>query len=544
MLRAKSADLTGRSFYRLAARVQLHAFLADPRIYVVAIFWRLLGLHLRSRSMIEPLAGRSPYAYALWLARRTSDRLPVTAGDKPDHARILVAVDVSQGRQGLSETILSLDQAGHNAGFVLIGDEEGDTWADPRPEEAKADWLCLIRAGDRLAPGALSHYAAAADKTASSLVYADDDLTGPGGMRHTPHFKPDWNADLFAAHDFITHAAIVRLDAAALPVSGSAGPGWARRLVCALIADGRVGPEHLPLILHHRAVRPMPQLLVRSSPCFSAERPSVSVIVPTRNRLDLLRTCLSGLLQTSYEPMDVVVIDNDSDDLQTLEFLGRLPDAHHSVLQYGGPFNFSAMNNFAAQAARGEMLCFLNNDIEIPDPDWLGFLTAQAMRPEVGAVGARLLYGDGSIQHAGVVTGIGGGAAHAHRFLQIHDEGYFSRHNLPQFVSAVTAACLVVRKDRFLAVGGFDEVNFPVAFNDVDLCLRLNARGWQSYYEPGATLIHHESKSRGKDSARGNRVRFATELANLKARWQTDQRIDPFHHPDLSRVSEQFVPAI
>ena len=205
-----------------------------------------------------------------------------------------------------------------------------------------------------------------------------------------------------------------------------------------------------------------------------------------------------------------------------------------------GPFNFSALNNAAVKHARGDYLCFLNNDVEMVDGDWLFLLIRQAMRSDVGAVGARLLYPDGALQHAGVVTGVGGGAAHAHRNLRDADGGYFLRDRLPQQVSAVTAACLVVSKEKFLEVGGFDEVDFPVAFNDVDLCLKLNARGWQSFYEPRAILIHHESKSRGSDSAKENRQRFAGELAALKRHWRTDQLRDPFHHPHLSPFCEQF----
>jgi GT2 family glycosyltransferase len=182
--------------------------------------------------------------------------------------------------------------------------------------------------------------------------------------------------------------------------------------------------------------------------------------------------------------------------------------------------------------------------VEVLETDWLELLVRQAIKPDIGAVGARLLYEDMTVQHAGVVTGIGGGAGHAHRFLRRHETGYFDRARLPQRVSAVTAACLVVAKEKFLAVGGFDEQDFPVAFNDVDLCLKLNERGWQSFYEPRATLIHHESKSRGSDATKSKRARFAGELAALKRKWGTDQACDPYHHPNLSRFCEQFLIAV
>jgi GT2 family glycosyltransferase len=210
------------------------------------------------------------------------------------------------------------------------------------------------------------------------------------------------------------------------------------------------------------------------------------------------------------------------------------------VLRHPGPFNYSAINNRAVAEASGELICLLNNDIEMLAPDWLGIMAMQALRDDVGAVGAQLLYPDGRIQHAGVVIGVGQAAGHAHRFLRPQDEGYFHRHALPQFVTAVTAACLVVQRERFLAIGGLDEAAFPVAFNDVDLCLKLNKRGWQSLYEPRAILVHHESISRGFDRDPVGAARFRAELAALQQRWRTDRIVDPFHHPHLSRVSEQF----
>ena len=213
------------------------------------------------------------------------------------------------------------------------------------------------------------------------------------------------------------------------------------------------------------------------------------------------------------------------------------------MVRHDGPFNYSAINNRGVALAGGRLLCLLNNDVEMTDTHWLAMLATQALRAEVGAVGARLLYPDGRIQHAGVVIGVGNAAGHAHRFLRPGDKGYFHRHDLPQFTMAVTAACLVVEREKFLAVGGLDETHFPVAFNDVDLCLRLNQRNWQSFYEPRATLIHHESVSRGLDLDPAGATRFAGELAALKRIWKTDEIVDPYHHPCLSRASEQFAVA-
>jgi GT2 family glycosyltransferase len=271
------------------------------------------------------------------------------------------------------------------------------------------------------------------------------------------------------------------------------------------------------------------------------ELPPVTVIVPTRNHVRLLTTCLEGIVATNYPRLELIIVDNDSDDAETLDFLAGLNPSQFRVLRHPGEFNYSAINNRAAGHASGHLLCLLNNDIEVVDPDWLAIMAFQASRATVGAVGPQLLYPDGRIQHAGVVIGMGNAAGHAHRFVDPASEGYFQRHALPQFVSAVTGACLVVARDRFLSVGGLDERNFAVAFNDVDLCMRLNRNGFQSFYEPRARLIHHESVSRGQDKDPISAARFAGELAALKLLWNTDHAVDPYHHTELSRSSERFV---
>jgi GT2 family glycosyltransferase len=278
--------------------------------------------------------------------------------------------------------------------------------------------------------------------------------------------------------------------------------------------------------------------------------PDLSVIVPTRNRHDLLRVCLDGLQRTEYPGrLEVIVIDNGSNEPATLEYLAQLDTDFARVIRDDGPFNFASLNNRAVESCSSGLLCFLNNDIEIRHTDWLSIMAHQAMHDEVGAVGAQLLYPDGLIQHAGVVIGIGGAAAHAHRTLHPQAEGYFQRHRLPQFVCAVTAACMVMRRDRFEAVKGFDEERFAVSFNDVDLCLRLRDKGWEILYEPRASLVHHESVSRGLDHDPQRAARQAREVRALQQLWHTGDRhpdkghssSDPFHHPGLSPLSEHFV---
>ena len=538
----------GRAWSRawLTLRVHLDAFILDPPTYLKALAWRLRGLKVRSRNSIAPLLGRSPRAYALWIMRNEGDGAEEGQCPAPAGGHIIPVIDCRDGVGGLVATMASLKGAATQP-IILGGPVTVGTVGIARPRELarfaepSGVWLCPLRAGDRLAPGALAtYYAAIAATAGSSLVYADDDLQSPQG-RSAPHFKPQWNADLFQHHDYLTGASIAcaaKETLAALPDAG-----WPEALVAAALGSGGA-PVHLPYVLHHRIERPAPNLPAKPASALPDPPPLVSVIIPTRNQLALLRTCVDGLKRCDYPSVEIIVIDNGSDDPATIDYLSALAKSGLTVLHMPGAFNFSKLNNAAVGRATGDLLCFLNNDVEMVDGDWLSLLVRQAVRSEIGAVGARLLYPDHTIQHAGVFTGIGGGAGHGHRFQREEESGYFERARLPQQVSAVTAACLVVAREKFLAVGGYDEADFPVAFNDVDLCLKLNARGWQSFYEPRAMLIHHESKSRGSDSARSNRVRFAGELAALKSKWRTDERVDPYHHPHLSRFSEQFLIAV
>lgn len=535
---------TRGAWLMLAAHVD--AARLNPRAWFTAMWWRIQGKRVRARAQFAPLLATSARAYRLWLRNE-----PVPELWDEGHKPAIVAL-VHDG-PGLDETIGSL--SGQGVAAVVLGTPEIATLAEAAAHiDWRSDpWLMPLTAGDVLAPRAIAAYRAAAARTHQQVVYADDDILDGAGRRTTPHFKPRWNAELFRHFDYLTGACIIKIEAdeiGHLTWAKRSDPDWAARLISAVVDKGE--PIRLPHVLHHRRSRPMPTLPelpearpTRSSEIVERALPKVSVIVPTRNRLDLLRTCLEGLERTDYSDLEVIIVDNGSDDPETLAYLRKLAPVRYKVLRHPGPFNFSKLNNSAAKIAAGKLLCLLNNDIEVIDPRWLTTMVQQALRPEVGAVGAQLRYPDGRIQHAGVVLGICGGAAHAHRFLRPDEEGYFSRHALPQFVSAVTAACLVVKRECYEAVEGFDEQNFAVAFNDVDFCMRLNERGWQSLYEPRAMLIHHESVSRGLDRDPVGAARFAGELAALKAAWRTgagpDEEIDPFHHPELNRFSERFV---
>lgn len=534
----------------LAVRVHLDAFCLAPLRYLQAAIWRARGLRVRSRNRFAALRGRSPNAYALWIARtEPSVRDAYLSAARAANLPILPVIDCSETTAGLERTLQSIRDMGDGCRPVLVGEraEPGCGRIDHPGQladlfEHPDQWFCVIRPGDRLATRAFEIYASAAGAAPDrSVIYADDDLIDEADKRYAPHFKPSWNPELFENHDFISGAAVFWGNQTILGALRSGQP-WLRSLTRAAVQERP--PLHLPLVLHHRRTRPQPICPGSSAMPSLGRPPLVTVIIPTRDQVELLKACVEGVRTTNYPSIEIIVVDNDSNDNATLAYLRALETLGIAVLKIPGSFNFSALNNAAVRHARGEVLCFLNNDVEIDDREWLSAMVSQAIIPHRGAVGARLLYPDGTIQHAGVVTGIGGGAGHAHRFQRCDDPGYFRRASLPQRVTAVTAACLVVAREKFLAVGGFDEAEFPVAFNDVDLCLKLNARGWQSFYEPGATLIHHESKSRGGDRDRIGKMRLAAELQALKSKWQTDRLRDPYHHAHLSPFSEQFVIAV
>lgn len=525
----------------LTVRLHIDAVRYAPVVYLEGMWWHLTGKRLRARARLSPLLGRSPAAYRVWLARNAHEAkesgAPCTASVIPS---VVVVIDASADPSGLPITLASLD----NPSAAIIMDKRAripGSYVALRDIALHFDragnWLIPLHAGDKLTPGTERYYAEAAASAATRIIYADDDLLEKGGALTHPHFKPGWNRELFHHHDYISGSCIVQTHRHELAtVNGF--PDWIERLVATVALECE--PRHLPIVLHHRAARPAPKTL--PPPNLPArDAPKVCVIIPTRNGTDLLRTCLKGLSETRYPHTDVIIVDNDSDDPETLSFLTALAPDKYTVIKHRGPFNYSAINNIAVRHASAPMLCFLNNDIEMLEPDWLSILVAQALRDDVGAVGPMLLYPDRTVQHAGVVLGVGGGAAHAHRQLRPDEMGYFRRHALPQFVSAVTGACLVVTRKHFDAAGGFDETNFPVAFNDVDLCLKLTRLGHRTLYEPRARLIHHESKSRGNDRDPVGAERLAQELRALKNIWRTDQRPDAYHHPSLSPFSEQFV---
>jgi GT2 family glycosyltransferase len=272
-------------------------------------------------------------------------------------------------------------------------------------------------------------------------------------------------------------------------------------------------------------------------------RPRISIILPTRDLSVLLETCLKSIFEkTAYDNFEVIIVDNDSREPETRDLFRRWQQREpyrFRVTPLPIPFNFPALINEGVRNAGGDLVLLLNNDIEVVSEDWLSEMAAQAMRPRVGAVGVKLLYPYDTVQHAGIVLGVGGIAGHSHKYFANDRPGYFDRLRITANCAAVTGACLMVKKARFLEAGGFDEA-LPVAFNDVDFCIRLLKAGYYNLCLSHLTLYHHESQTRGPEDTAEKQIRFQGESKLMEARWGDLLKNDPFYNPNLTRQKEDF----
>lgn len=433
---------------------------------------------------------------------------------------------------------------------------------------AAGAYLAVIEGSPVFAPHALLAFGdAVASNPGAPMVYPDSDRIDGLGLRHSPSFRPDWNPDLFLARDFVGNGAL--FDIGRMRAAG----GFRDRHAPALAADLALRcldgfddpgamPVHIPMVLLH-----WPEVGVQdAAACADARRhalrerlggrvkdvepvgdgaclrwplpaptPRVSIVVPTRDRAGLLRLCVEGILSlTTYPDYEVLVVDNGSTEPAALQYLAALQDRPRvRVLRYTEPFNYAAINNFAVAQAGGDVIALVNNDVEVISPAWLEEMVSQALRPGVGAVGAMLYYPDDTIQHAGVVVGLGGVAGHVYSRQPRGSAGEEGRARLAQSMSAVTAACLVVARAAWDEVGGLDE-GLAVAFNDIDFCLRLRQAGYRNLWTPHAELYHHESASRGSEDTEEKLRRFHSEVAFMVSRWGRVLDDDPAYNPNLS----------
>ncbi|UYO53118.1 glycosyltransferase family 2 protein [Rhodopseudomonas palustris] len=443
---------------------------------------------------------------------------------------------------------------------------------------ASGEFIALMDHDDVLAPHALYEIAVALNKDPSyDLIYTDEDKIDADGRRCLPYFKTDWNIDLLLAHNMVSHFGVYRRSLVeqvggfrlgyegsqdydlALRCADATTPNriyhlpavlyhWRREYGLASFSEGKLAEctaaalraitDHLERCNEVGVVRPHPIVpqwsrVIRPIPY---PVPLVSIIIPTRDRADLLKMCVDGLLhRTDYPAIEILIIDHESALPETATLLKNLKkDTRVRVLPYAGNFNYSAINNMAAADARGSILALLNNDVDVINPDWLREMVALATLDGVGAVGAKLLYPNNRVQHGGVVLGVGGVANHLNHLMHRGEIGYYGRNVLTSVVSAVTGACLVVRKSVFDEVGGFNSKDLPVTFNDVDFCLRIREAGYRNVWTPHAELYHHASASRGAEDTPEKAARFKSEVNYMLKRWTNDLAHDPFYNDNLS----------
>jgi glycosyltransferase involved in cell wall biosynthesis len=459
-------------------------------------------------------------------------------------------------------------------------------------EMAVGEFLAFLDHDDQLSEHAL--YMAVVELNTSAdadLIYSDEDKIDEEGRRYDPYFKPDWNPALFLAQNFICHFTICRTSVVKEIEGFREGYEGARDWDLAMRIIERI-PEshirHIPHVLYHWRAIPgsaafgidektyitkaqrrtleshFERVGVRATILPAAGiylpaagiywrvkypltvTPLVTLIIPTRNGLELLQRCVDSIYQhTTYRNFEIIIVDNQSDDPAALDYIARLVrEGSARVLPYDAPFNYAAINNLAVKHARGEIIALLNNDIEVITPEWLEEMVSYAVQPDIGAVGAMLYYPNDTIQHAGVILGLGGLPGVAGHPYQNQPPGYsgqVSRALLCQNFSAVTAACLVVRRQVFEEAAGLDETNLPIAFNDVDLCLRIGEKGYRNLWTPFAELYHYESASRGYEETPCKLAQFEKESEYMKRRWGELLGNDPAYNLNLALDREAFM---
>jgi GT2 family glycosyltransferase len=450
---------------------------------------------------------------------------------------------------------------------------------------ATGKYAALLDHDDELSAHALYFVAKAVNENPRvRLLYSDEDKLDGNGARFDPYFKPDWNPELFLSQNYLCHLGVY--ETALVREVGGFRRGYegSQDHDLALRCVARLKPEeiaHIPHVLYHwRAIegstalsgaakqyaedagrRAIEEHLAATGDAGArvtreiggyrvrypvpVHPPKVSLVVPTRDRVDLLRTCVESISSlTHYPNYEIIVVDNQSREPATLDYFAELVTRSNvRVLRYDAAFNYSQMNNTAVRQTEGDLVGLVNNDIEVIRGDWLDEMVGHAVRPHAGVVGAMLYYPDDRIQHAGVIIGLGGVAGHAYVGMPRGFPGQQHRGHLAQNLTAVTAACLVVRRNVFEEVGGLDET-LEVAFNDVDFCLRVAEHGYYNVWTPWAELYHHESATRGYEDNPVKKARFESEVQRMVARWGSALRWDPAYNPNLGLEGHDFPLAI
>jgi glycosyltransferase involved in cell wall biosynthesis len=495
------------------------------------------------------------------VAAQTYDRweLCLADGGSTD-ARVHEVLD----RAASADPRVKVDRIGENRGIA------GNTNA--ALAVATGDYVAFADHDDTLAPFALAAVVAAINRHPDAdLIYSDEDKLDAAGRRVDPCFKPDWSPDLLRTHNYVCHLLVLKRSLVEELGGVRAGFDGAQDYDLVLRAGERAKQiVHIPYVLYHwrqharstardtsskeylvaAGRRALEEHLARVgcdarvTPAAKPgeyrvryrlpKQPLVSVIVPNRDQPQLLGRCLDSVFASGYANLEVIVAENGSRDDDTFAYYRQQErDRNVRVLTWNRPFNYAAINNWAAAQARGEVLLFLNNDVEAVDPDWIEAMATHAVRAEIGAVGAKLLYADGTIQHAGVVLGMGGAAGHVHLRFPRDADGYLGRLRRVQEVAAVTGACLMTRADVFERAGGFDE-RFVLAYNDVDYGLTVRSMGYRVLWTPEAELYHFESRTRGYEDDPVKQARFRREFDLFRRKWEQALAAgDPYFSPNF-----------
>jgi GT2 family glycosyltransferase len=444
---------------------------------------------------------------------------------------------------------------------------------------ATGEFIALLDHDDELSPQALYLVVKTINKHPElDLLYSDEDKLDPKGNRTAPYFKPDWNPDLLQSQNYINHLSVYRASIVRELGGFREGVDGAQDWDLAFRVTESIPVSHIyhiPYVLYHWRIISGSSSMSKHEKQYAVDAqhkaiedhlsrtaanadvqwlgqywrikyripeptPLVSLIMPTRDGYELIRRCVESIYEkTSYRKFELIIVDNGSTEERVLQYFDLLArEKRARVIKYSKPFNYSAINNFAVGQAQGQIIGLINNDLEVITEEWLEEMVSHVVRPEIGAVGAKLLYPDNTLQHAGTILGLGGVAGHWFKRFPNGYAAQFNRPNLVQNLSAVTAACLLVRRSIYESVGGLDENELKVAFNDVDFCIKVRQNGYRNLYTPFAVLYHHESASRGLDNTPEKRARFAHEISVMKQRWGEHLSYDPAYNPNLTQDKE------
>lgn len=449
-------------------------------------------------------------------------------------------------------------------------------------EIATGDYVALLDHDDTLASFALYRIADLINKNVDAeFIYSDEDKINKAGRRSKPFFKPDWSPDTLLSQNYVCHLSVIKSSlikkAGGFRVGFEGAQDYDLALRCTELTNEIY---HIPEILYHwrmiensTAENPQAKLYAFDAGKNSIEaalvrrningtvsmgknlgtygvlykiagKPKVSIIIPTKDHAKDLEICIESIInKTDYSNYEIIVVDNGSEEIQTFELFekyARVFGEAFKIVTLDIPFNYSKLNNEAVKLSTGEFLVLMNNDIQVITENWIEKMLGFAQQQHIGAVGAKLYYNDSTIQHAGVVIGVGGVAGHSHKYFNAKNPGYFSRLMIDSNYAAVTAACLMVEKEKYLDVDGLNSINLAVAFNDVDFCLKLLEKGYYNICLSSVECYHHESKSRGVDDTKEKKRRFDKEISYMKEKWKIYIAHDPYYNPNLTLEKEDF----